>query len=186
MSDFGTALSSRVSDADWKLMAAHAGKSPEELKAILSAGLEQHFLLKQKLQYAPAPTAKAAPSVSLAATTQSGDCNTQSFNITLFDVIGLSGTLTLCGTSTSDWSAQLKVCLVVLGAEVVCYQFAFDPHNLGVCWSPNVGIAKASICFNLEISSNKVCLNISGNACVWGFGWHCGDFNVTPFCLPLP
>lgn len=177
MSDLLKALESRVSPADWQLMAKHANVSADELKARLLGALENQ---------AGGKLAAVASTPVLSAVTQSESCKSQSFEISLFKIIGLSGTLTLCGQSISDWSAELKICLLVAGAEVWCTSYKFDPHNLGVCFEPNLALAKAKLCFKLELKNNAACLNINGNACAWIFGWQCGDFDVTAFCLPLP
>jgi hypothetical protein len=168
----------RVSDQDWQRMAKHAGIPAEELKAkVLDALASPEAFL-----------ARATPTTPvISGLTAAGDqCQSQSFEVSLFKIIGVAGTLTLCGTNTSDWSAELQVCLVVAGSKVWCTTYKFDPHNLGVCFSPSVGIAKAKLCFTIQIKNNSACLNISGNACVWGFGWKCGDFDTTVFCIPLP
>ncbi len=171
------ALESRASDADWQLMAKHAGISPEELKS---------KVLKALVDLDTTGHSDEAVVHSVSAPTQSGDCQTQSFEVSLFKIIGISGELTLCGTNSTNWSAELKFCLVVAGSKVWCTSYKFDPHNLSVCFSPSVGLAKADLCFALQIENGKACLNVSGKACVWGFGWKCGKFNKTLFCIPLP
>jgi len=173
-------IESKVSPESWVKMAETAGVSVDELKdKIINAieGIGQN--VRSVATTADHPTVGAL-------TKSSNDCDSQKFSISLFEIIGLSGELTLCGTSSSDWTASLKVCLVVAGAEVWCTTYKFDPHNLGVCFSPSVGVAKADICFNLNISDDKVCLNINGKACYWAFGWSCGKFDTTVFCIPLP
>lgn len=178
MSDMLKAVESRVSPADWQRMAKHAQIGPDELKAKVLKALQGHADGKDLA------VARTFPVLSDA--TKKDSCHTQSFEISLFKIIGLSGSLTLCGDSSTDWSAELKVCLLLAGSEVWCTSYKFDPHNLGVCFEPSVGLAKARLCFNLELGVDKVCLHISGNACVWIFGWQCGDFDTTVFCLPLP
>lgn len=178
MSDILKALESRVSPADWQRMAMHAKIDPDELKAKVLKALQGHAAAKD--------LAVASDFPVLSDAIKNGSCHTQSFEISLFKIIGLSGSLTLCGDSSTDWSAELKVCLLLAGSEVWCTSYKFDPHNLGVCFEPSVGAAKARLCFNLELVGDKVCLRISGNACVFLFGWQCGDFDTTVFCLPLP
>jgi hypothetical protein len=183
MDDFTRALDSRVSQADWDRMAGHAGMPAADLKKQVATAL-------QGLATSPVALQAAAPAAGFklgaVGKTKSGQCNTQEFEISLFKIIGLSGSLTLCGTSSSDWSAELQACLIVAGAKVWCTTYTFNPHNVSICYDPNVGAAKAHLCFAIQISGNKACLNISGNACVWALWWHCGDFNTTPFCIPLP
>ena len=173
MNDIQKAMESLVSDTDLAMMAKHANISPDELKAKLLDAVQN-------------PDAVAVPAPKLSDMKTQNSCHSQSFEVSLFKIIGVSGTLTLCGESSSDWSAELKACLMVAGSEVWCTTYKFDAHNLGVCFSPSVGIAKAKLCFNLQLSGDKACLNINGNACVWAFGWTCGDFDTTVFCLPLP
>lgn len=172
-------IEAKVGPEGWERMAKTAGVSVDELKERVIGAIES---LGQD-----ARTAALEPHPEVSALTKtSNDCDSQKFSISLFKVIGLSGELTLCGTSSSNWTASLRVCLIVAGAELWCTTYKFDPHNLGVCFSPNVGVAKADICFNLKLSSGKACLNISGKACYWAFGWSCGKFDTTVFCIPLP
>lgn len=182
MSDLLKALESRVSSSDWQIMANHAGVSVDELKNnILHALVEEgnrQLSNKQEDQGAAIPT--------LSSIQANGNCESQDFEISLFSIVGVKGSLTLCGSDSSDWSAELKLCLIVAGSSVWCTSYKFDPHNLGVCFSPSVGLAKAKLCFSLNIETNKVCLNLNGNACAWAFGWHCGSFDTSLFCIPLP
>jgi len=171
-------IDSHVSQADWDRMAKTAGIPADELKAKVVAALEDPQALLREAEV-------SLPTISDAKKTGS-DCETQSFEVSLFKIVGLSGDLTLCGTSSSNWSAELKACLIVAGSKVWCTTYKFDPHNLSICYSPSVGVAKADLCFKIQIRGNRACLNISGKACVWGFGWRCGDFDTTVFCLPLP
>jgi hypothetical protein len=169
-------LKSIASEEDFNRMAKNASLTPDELKNRILQALQND-------QNALANTI-AAPVISdLQAV---GNCNAQSFEISLFKIIGVKGTLTLCGDSPSNWSAELKMTLIVAGADVWSTSYQFDPHNLGVCFEPNVALAKARLCFNLQLHDNKVCLNIKGNACVWAIYWQCGDFDTTVFCIPLP
>ncbi len=182
MSDFLKALDAHVSQADWDRMATHAGIPAADVKAKVVAGL-QAFI-------AGAPVAAnaqtALPAFKLGTPSTSGSCTTQTFDITLYDIIGIRGSLTLCGTSPDDWSAELQVCLVVAGASVWCTNSKFDSHNLGICFDINVAVAKVHLCFVLVIGSGRICFNINGQACVWAVWWHCENFNITPFCIPLP
>lgn len=182
MSNLLKALESRVSSSDWQLMANHAGVSVEELKknilSVLAEEGQRQLNSKQEEEGIATPV--------LSGIQADGDCERQDFELTLFEIIGVKGSLTLCGSGSSNWSAELKVCLVVAGSSVWCTTYRFDPHNLSVCFNPSVGIAKAKLCFSLTIETNKVCLNLSGDACVWAFGWHCGSFDVSLFCIPLP
>lgn len=182
MSDFVKALNTVVSQNDWDRMSKHAGVSAAELKEKLVPALEAAF----QEGTSEAVAAKDVSEVSLAAAAKDGNCQSQSFEVSLFKIVGISGTLTLCGTNSSNWTAELKFCLIVAGSSVWCTSYQFDPHHLRVCFSPSVGLAKADICFELQIGNGKVCLNIKGQACAWAFGWKCGSFDKTLFCIPLP
>lgn len=184
MSDFRKALDTHVSDADWQLMSQSSGQSVHELKESIIPALEAYAQGDERLL--AQMEAQEGMHLNLTNAIMDGDCASQSFEISLFKIIGLKGELKLCGTSASDWTAELKICLIVAGSSVWCTSYTFNPHNVGVCFSPSVGLAKADICFSLEIRHDKACLNIKGKACVWGLGWHCGSFDKTPFCIPLP
>ncbi len=185
MSELLKALESRVSAGDWKRMAQYADVSADELKAKVLTALQDELESTASLKTEQA--AIVAPFPVLSDVEKSGECYTQDFEISLYKIVGLKGSLTLCADSSFDWSAELNVCLVVAGASVWCISYKFDPHNLGVCFEPNVGVAKAKLCFNIETKHDKVCLNLDGKACVLGFfGWNCESFDTTLFCIPLP
>ncbi len=180
MSDLMKALESRVSFEDWQRMARYDDVSPDELKHRLLNALQESNVVQQ------VEVPVGGREVSLSNVTQDGNCHSQEFSISLFDIVGVKGKLTLCGDSSSNWSADLQTCLIVAGASVWCRSVTFDPHHVSVCYNPDVGIAKAHLCFTLQLAPGKICLNLKGEACVWAFGWECGSFDVTPFCLPLP
>lgn len=180
MSDFTRAADSVIDQDDWARMAAHAKMSPQDLKNKILPVLEG--MATPGLAAAQVtPTAFQLP-----ATTKAAQCETQRFEISLFRIVGISGTATLCGTGAHDWSLELKFCLVLAGAEVWCTSYKFDPHNLGVCFNIDIALLNGQICFKLLVDATKICLNLNGKLCVWALGWHCDQFDVTPFCLPIP
>lgn len=183
MSDLTKALNTLVSEKDWEAMSVHAGIPTSKLKSriqdAISALVSEGADLEDSRAEAPLAGLK------LGDLQKEGDCFTRDFEVSLFKIVGIKGSLTVCGTSTSDWTAELKVCLTVAGASVWCTSYKFNSHNLGVCFSPNVGLAKAELCFKILIHSDKVCLGVSGKACYWAFGWHCASFDETLFCIPI-
>jgi hypothetical protein len=182
MSNYATALDTVVSEDDWERMAKHAGVSAAQLKAKLIPALEVAFG-----EGAPEATAaKNTPGVRLTAVEQDGDCRSQSFEVDVFSIVGVSGKLTLCGTNSHNWSAKLTTCLVVAGSPLVCQSYKFDPHDLSVCLNPNAAAAKAKLCYKLKLRHGKICATLKGRACVWSFGWRCGSFNKALFCMSLP
>lgn len=182
MSDFATALNTVVSKDDWERMSKHAGVSAAELKAKLIPALEGAFG-----QGAPEPTAaKNVPGVRLTAVEQKGDCRSQSFEVDLFSIVGLSGKLTLCGTNSHNWSAKLTQCIIVAGSSVWCNSYRFDPDDLRACFRPSAAVVKAKLCYKLKLKHGKICASIKGRACGWSFGWKCGSFNKALFCISLP
>lgn len=108
------------------------------------------------------------------------DCTEKNFDISLLDVIGIRLGVKFCGDS-SDWSADVKLCLLAFGDELSCYNLHLDSQNAEICLSPNFGIAKFQICVGLR--GSNVCLYVKGEACFWAFGWHCADFNEQLFCF---
>lgn len=183
MSDLRKALESKVSDEGWQRMAASANMSIADVKEKILPALEDCARKLSTEVETKRSFLEAMPIIS--DVTADGNCHSISFAADLHKIIGVSGTVTLCGTSIHDWSARVQICLVVAGAEVWCENFEMGADNLKYCVSPNMGIAKADICFSLEFSS-KMCFRITGEACIWALGWHCGNVDVTPFCIPLP
>jgi hypothetical protein len=182
MSNYATALDTVVSQDDWERMSKHAGVSPAELKAKLIPALEGAF----GEGAAETTAARNVPGVRLMAVEQKGNCSSQSFEVDLFSIVGVGGTLTLCGTNSRNWSAKLKWCLIVAGSEVWCTSYEFNPHDLRVCSSPRLGAVKAKLCYKLKPRHGKICVSIKGRACAWTFGWKCGRFNKALFCISLP
>jgi hypothetical protein len=183
MTDFSKALDTMITDADWARMAKEADMPASDLKEKVMTELAAVF-------EGTADAGRVGNDVgnlefTLGEAKESGECHTQEFEISLYKIIGLSGELTLCGTSMDDFSAELKFCLVVAGAKVWCASYSFDPHNLSVCFSPDVGAAKAQICFHLRPRGNSLCLAISGEACIWTIWWQCERFDETLFCIPI-
>ncbi|SLN25303.1 hypothetical protein PEL8287_01152 [Roseovarius litorisediminis] len=185
MTDIKTALETHVSDRDWEMMAKHAGMPAAEVKKKVLNGIANSLGADGTAELTTVSSAPVLSDLALAPRTVADDCATQDFEVSLFKIIGIKGSLKVCGTNTSNWTAELKVCLIVAGASVWCTTYHFDPHNLSVCFSPTVGVAKADLCFTVSIHSNKICLSIKGKACVWGLGWHCGKFNEQLFCIPI-
>ncbi|MDN3380747.1 MULTISPECIES: hypothetical protein [unclassified Pseudoalteromonas] len=187
MTDLKKSLQTMVSDKDWEMMAKHAGMSAAEIKKHVIKAIEKDATKGMLNGFSESAGAIGEiDNITLGTLSKAkNECLTQDFEVSLFKIIGIKGTLTVCGSSTNDWTATLKVCLIVAGASVWCTQYTFDPHNISVCFSPSVGLAKADLCFRIEIHNNKVCLGLSGKACYWAFGWKCANFNETLFCIPL-
>lgn len=182
MSDYRKALDTVVSEQDWELMSKHAGLPAATLKEKIIPALEQSFQGSFLEAQGPGDLSQ----VKLEDIAEAESCRSQSFEVSLFKIIGIKGTLKLCGTNSSNWTANLEFCLIVAGSSVWCTSYTFDPHHLRICFSPSVGIAKADLCFELQYGNGKICLNVKGQACVWAFGWTCGSFDKTLFCLPTP
>lgn len=180
MSDLRNALNTIVSQDDWDLMSGHAGIAADKLKEQIISALEVN------VSGGPQTTSLSPVTFTVPSSKQAGPCETQDFEISLFKLIGVRGSLTLCGSGSSNWTAELKLCIILAGASVWCTTYKFDPQNLGVCFDINVGLANVNLCIKLMVSPKRVCLNLSGRACIWAFGWQCENFDTTPFCIPLP
>jgi len=183
MADLPKALDTFTSDEDWALMSKQAGVSADQLKAQIHNAIAA--LDNDAAQGMQTGDDSALADLALSSPQSANNCISQDFEVSLFKVIGIKGTLKVCGSSTSDWTAELKVCLTVAGASVWCTHYTFNPHNMSVCFSPSVGVAKAKLCFGLSIHSNKICLGVSGRACYWRFGWKCAKFDEAIFCIPV-
>lgn len=182
MSNYATALNTVVSEDDWERMSKHAGVSPAELKAKLIPALEGAFGERAT----EITAARDVQGVRLMALEQKDNCSSQSFEVDLFSIVGLGGTLTLCGTNSHNWSAKLKTCIIVAGSEVWCTTYKFDPHDLSVCFNPNAAAVKGKFCYKLKLRRGKICASVKGRACVWTFGWKCRSFKKALFCISLP
>jgi len=158
-----------VSDQDWARAAKLANITPQQLKTRYEAAVAQHPLNLRKV------------TVTRGEAVKSGDAIRKDFDISLFDIVGLKGYVEFQGSSSSDWTAAFHICLELAGVSVWCTDETLSPTNAQICYHPDAGGAKADLC--LAIQGTNHCFNVSGDACYWAFGWHCGDFNETLFCF---
>jgi hypothetical protein len=158
-----------VSDADWQHLAKIANKDADTLKNNYMKAIEDHPKNANSIQ------------VSTTDAIEEGSCVRRKFDVSLFKVVGVSGEVKFCGSSGSDWEAHVHICLNVAGDSVWCTNYKLSPHDAHVCFHPHLVVAKAQLC--IGIKGQRSCFNISGNACYWGFGWHCADFDENLFCF---
>ena len=161
-------LTQSVPAEAWAKLAQTANATPEEFKAKYEALLANGPELSQV-------------AVNVGEGQASGDCVKRTFDVSLFKVVGISGYIEFCGSSSSDWSANVHICLDVAGSSVWCTDYTLSPQNLSVCFNPDLALVKGQLCIGI-VGANH-CFNIHGNVCYWGFGWHCADFNQTLFCF---
>lgn len=179
MSDLRQAIELKMGDAEWEDMARVAGEDTTALKEKIIVALEQYDKGEGIVERKGVRLSEAPPSE-----VKKG-CQSQRYAFDIWGVVGISGTLTLCGSDMNDWYADMRLCLVVASSEVWCTTYRFDNTHLEVCVNPNVGVAKANICAGISQNGTRLCLHLSGSGCYWIFGWRCGDFDVTPVCLRL-
>lgn len=160
-------LTQGIPAESWEMLAKLAKTTPEDLKGKYEA------LLAQGPQ--------RAVSVAVGEAASDGDCVGRDFNVSLFGIVGISGSVNFCGSSSSDWSATVHLCLDVAGSSVWCTDYTLSPQNVSVCFNPDLAAVKAKLCIGI-VGANH-CFNVNGNACYWAFGWHCEDFNETLFCF---
>ena len=181
MSDFLKLVDAQVSAEDWQLMAKHAGMPADELRTKILGGLSQNQNEARQSQNISALQEMSLSDVE----TDADGCQTVKVDIPL-PVPGLSTkvTATFCFKSATDWSARIEICLVVFGQTVRCQSFTLDPHHTEVCLKFDVFLASLKVCLSLVFRPGRICLNISGEACLVGAG--CEKFDETIFCIPIP
>jgi hypothetical protein len=162
-------LTEGISADDWAQLAKFAKTSPEDLKRRYEARLAEHPQNLQKIE------------IKLGDPVRSGDCLTQPFNIGLFNIIGLSGSVQFCENGGNDWSATGHVSLDVAGSSVWSTDYTLSPNNTSVCYHPSFFAVKADLCFG--IMGDKHCFTVSGDACYWAGTWNCGNFDKTVYCF---
>lgn len=178
MSDTRKALESLVTDREWAIIAKqNDGVTAEQAKErILDA------LTGGDAFTATPGASQALPIPTLGAVTSSNGCETQDFDFSIAG-FGFEGSLTICGGD--DWTAKLYVEVKVAGIKVWSTTYTFGAHDTHVCFNPSVGkLASLKLCFDIDYNSDRICLGISGKACVIVAG--CKDFDTTLFCVPLP
>lgn len=164
------ALTNSVSQNDWARLAQLANVSVEELQKRYVEALEEFPAMLREI------------SVSVANAAVDGDCTTRSFEISFLKILGIRGTIKLCTTGGGNWTADVEVCLLVLGESVWCTSFALSSQNAGICFNVDLFLVKGELCFG--IVGQRLCFNIKGRLCVWSItGWQCESFNETPFCI---
>jgi hypothetical protein len=158
-----------IDQAHWDRLATLTGKPVEEIQAKYIEFVDSMPRPLSQLKVTAGDSVRTAD-----------DCEEKNFDISILDVIGIRLGVKFCGEG-SDWSAQIKLCLLAFGSELSCYEFTLSPQDTRICLKPNFGIAKFEIC--VGVRGPNACLFIEGQACVWTFGWHCADFDQTLFCF---
>src|SRR5258707_250229 len=166
-----TTPTQEISAEDWSKLAALAETTPEELQKRYQAILSGDPESRQRIE------------VTRGDALQNGNCVKRDFNVSLFSVVGLSGNVEFCATSSTDWKAHFVISLDVAGASVWRTEYTLSPTNTSICYNPDVGAAKAQFCVGIVGADH--CFNIKGNFCIWAliFGWQCADFNENLFCF---
>jgi len=162
-------LTQGITADDWARLARLAETTPEQLQSQYEAALENHPYILRKIE------------VRTGDAVQSGDCIGRDFDISVFDVLGITGNVEFCATSSDDWSAKLHVCLELAGSSVWCTDYTLSPTNTSICYHPDLTAVKADFC--IGIVGQNHCFNVNGDACYWALSWHCANFNETPFCF---
>jgi len=85
-------------------------------------------------------------------------------------------------TGGDDWRGTLKVTAKVFGYDVGSSQAEISRTNSYIEIHPSVLLAKADL--KIGLYGERLCFGVEGQACYWGFGWHCTPVNAPAlFCL---
>ncbi len=164
------AILNSVSAEDWSKLAKLANMTPEELQSRYAAAMQDFPQMLREI------------SVTSGVGEASNDCATRTFEISFFKILGIRGTIRLCTVPGGHWTAQVEVCLLLLGESVWCTKFDLSSRNASICFNIDLFLVKGDICFG--IVGERLCLNIRGRLCLWTIaGWQCESFNETPFCI---
>ena len=159
-----------ISPETWEQVAKLLNSTVHDAKEKYVAGLEN--------DKAPADTPEVHATELY---TTSDNCVQKDFSVSLAKLVGVNVHIKVCGSSSSDWNADVKVCPVLAGTEVECYHYQLSPDHLSYSFHVKLGVAKLKL--EIGVKMSRVCFYIKGQACYWGFGWHCSDFDETLFCF---
>jgi len=162
-------LTKGIADSDWARIAKLANTTPDQIRSAYESALTGH------------PENLRVKSFTRGNPIKSGDSIRVNFDIGLYKTLSLDGYVEFSGTSSTDWSAAFHVCLELAGNSVWCTDETLTPSNAQICYHPDLAAVKADLCF--AIQGSNLCFNVSGDACYWAFGWHCGNFNETVHCF---
>ncbi len=155
--------------SEWLRIAELTKQPREDLEKRWEAFLSEHPQHLRKIEVTEGETTKTAD-----------DCLKKEFSISIFSVLGIKLNVVFCGTSL-DWSLEVRLALLLFGTEVWVTGYTLTPSNASICFSPDLVLVKAKFC--IGVSGSKVCLRVWGDACYWGWGWHCADFDETLVCF---
>jgi len=185
MSDLRKSIETTVTEAEWEMMAKEAGLEPALLKEKILTGLEgisqEAYPMIREAEIPHKPALRLLNVSEL----KDSNCKSQKFEISIYKIIGASVEVNLCGTNSTNWSADVKVCLIIAGSCVLSRSFRLDPHNIETCLTLEAGVGWLRICVGLRQRGNKLCVRAHGKGCLWALGWRCADFDVEPVCFVL-
>ncbi|HIE00836.1 MAG TPA: hypothetical protein EYP59_11210 [Thiotrichaceae bacterium] len=182
-SDFRKSIDNSVTEAEWEMMAKEAGLEPALLKDNILTGLEGISQEAYPMIRETEDSHKQALRLLDVPELKDSNCKSQPFEISIYKIIGASVEVNLCGTNLTNWSADVKVCLIIAGSCVLSRSFRLDPHNAETCLTLELGVGWLRICVALRQRGNKLCVRAHGKGCLWVLGWHCANFDVEPVCF---
>lgn len=85
-------------------------------------------------------------------------------------------------TTQEDWSGTVRITPIIFGKELGASEIQISRTQSFFQIHPSALLVKADL--KIGIYGDNLCFGIEGQACYWGFGWKCQDFNKQNlFCI---
>ena len=174
--DLVALLNAQAAPEAWAEEAARLGISVATLQAKVAAACLPQVALRQS---APWPA--------------DGSWS-QEFDLTLIEVVGIKGKLSVTWNSDTDWKAQLDISPVLIGIPFKTLSYPIDAQHLGFEWEENfLNLAKLRLGYAFGFDKDAggrryATVRIKGSAAYYDIGagaWRSADFDVEAIRIPL-
>ena len=157
-----------ITDAQWAEFAKESGLPPEEAKRryLDAASHDDGVALSQD--------------VTLGQMVTVDRCKEQPFNASIWKIIGVKGSMKLCGPE-SDWVLTLTITFIVAGMDVATRTYTLSKKKAEVHDTIELFVFRAS--YTIALTTDRWCVKIGGSVGYWKGTWHDHGFNKTLFCF---
>lgn len=174
--DLAARLNAQVAPAAWADEAACLGISVAALQTKVAAAYLPRLVLRQSEPW-PADGSWS-----------------QEFDLTLIEVVGIKGKLSVTWNSDTDWKAQLDISPVLIGIPFKTLSYPIDAQHLGFEWEENfLNLAKLRLGYAFGFDKDAggqryATVRIKGSTAYFDIAagiWRSADVDVEVIRIPL-
>ncbi len=160
---------SEITDDQWVELAKESGLAPDEFKRHYVDAISRDEALG------------AEPGeVTLGTLETVQRCKKQDFSADVWKIVGVNGTLTLCGPE-SDWSLTPVINWTVANVKVWTRKYTFSKAKQEIHDGFELVAVRAS--YTLGIKTDGWCVYVKGSAGYWKGTWKDSKFDKTLLCF---